>query len=1104
MRTLLALLVLLSALPASAARPERPNKEEDEYFNSASQLFGDPSRDKAAAIDAYERFLSRFPDSPRAGDAQFMLGEGYLDQALKILKNESDSKKSSASRLLAPKNTAAIQAIQSAEQAFRKVIDRYRKADGGLRSSAQYRLGETAYDAKDWGKAIEEWRKVEKDFPKSYLVPEAWMGIIFANLALEQFSQAEANLFLLGETFPHYLKVPEVLYVQGIISLHKGDYSNAEKALSLVKTAEAQFYLGKTYLLSKRPYLAAAAFERLTREYPDSVLIEETEFFIGDSFFLAKDFDGAITKYQRFLAKYADSPLRVSALFRIGSSQFQKGDYVEARAHFQSVIDRYPRDFFAPLAQYFIAESYLVAEQHRDALFAYTKVITQYPETIRISPLAHYKLAWVQAQVGDHAQAAQTCRNFLSLYPTNTLAKNVYIIMANSLLAMKRYDDAVTSFQRIIDLAPTSDIAEQALFSILKTQHDLKRYNAILTSYQFIFRHLPPSQSHWRSLSYLYAAEAYLNMNRVDEAKAIYEMVLKVYPHEQAAFYAQDGLAWTYQMLGDDEMALDMRHKLTEMLSLARSSFSFSGANQLGIADSMYNQKQYEEAFQLYDKFVKESPQAKQAAQSQYRAGMCLYHLRYYTQAIEAWTKLRDGYPNAPETVRAEYQIGDTMFRAQKYEDAQGQYRRIIEKYKDSDQLPLAYLRVAMSAFNAKDDAGTLKGALALVQRFPSAPEATDALDLMEAVYDRNASADFRSSLRAVVEAAPRTATAGEAQFRIGRRLFEGKKFADAAEEFQRFSVDFTGNPKLKKAQFLLAESYFNAEKHAEAVRAYERFLENFPISDDTPLALFHLASSHYALKDFEPAARNYQRLIDEFGSSEYAKAALYNLALAYKATGKLDRAEESYRRYATMAAGDSSAKEALWELLAIQKERKDFGAALQTIERIVAAGADPETQIEAAYRKGEVLLMMDRRDEAMESWEGLVALSPKNSAYRLQGLIQLGEEYEKRKEDCDASAVYEDIARNSPQANVAQAARQRGQALKASGGCGGAKGAKPKGKSSGDSPQDLDKTQVMPADEPGEAEPASKPPAKNPSKRSKPSKAPAKNSKEINIPGMN
>jgi len=244
-------------------------QEEEDLFQSACQLYQQTAHEKSATIQAFNRFLKAFSDSPRAADAQFMIGESNMEDALTVLKAEAASKKQSADRLLVPKNVSAVNSLTKAREAFAEVVSRYRKKQPGIGSSAQYRLGETAYNAKDWGSAIEEWRKVEKDFNKTYIVPEAWMGIIFANLALEQFSQAEANVFLLGEIYPNYLKVPEVLYAQGIISLHKGDYSGAERALKLVHTPEALFYLGKTYLLSKRPFLAAATFEQITREFHD-------------------------------------------------------------------------------------------------------------------------------------------------------------------------------------------------------------------------------------------------------------------------------------------------------------------------------------------------------------------------------------------------------------------------------------------------------------------------------------------------------------------------------------------------------------------------------------------------------------------------------------------------------------------------------------------------------------------------------------------------------------------------------------------------------------------------------------------------------------------
>lgn len=1029
--TLVALLPL-SSFAAKWGAETGKTQEEEEAFQSAAAMFADTGRDKMAVVQAFENYVQQFPNSQRANDAKFLIGEGYMQQALSILKAEATAKKTSSSRLLAPKNPAAQKALEDAAKSFGDVADDKKT---GLGASAQYRLGEVAYNQKDWAKAVEQFKLVEKKYPKSYILGESLMGLIFADLAMEQFSQAEANLFLLGETFPTYLKEPSVLYAQGIVALHKGDYTGAERALKQVKTPEAQYYLGKTYLLSKRAYLAAAAFENLLRDYPDSDLKEEAQFFIGDSFFLAEDYDGAISKYQKFISLYPESPLRVSATFRIGSSYFQKKDFVEARANFQAVLDRYPKDFFAPLAQYCIAESHLVANQMREALFAYTKVITQYPETIKVSPLAHFKLAWTQYQVGDYMQAVQTSENFLALYPTNALAKNVYLVMGNSLVKLKRHQEAVAAFQRIIDLAPSSDIAEQALFSILKNQFDQKAYNSILTSYQYIFRHLPPSKSKWRSMSYLYAAEAYLALNQTDEAKTIYEMILKVYPDDPAAFYAQDGLAWAFSYKGEDQRALEERQKLKDMMSSVQSTFTFSGLNELGIADSMFNQKNYEDAYQLYDKFVAENPKAPEAPSALYRSGMSLYHQRYYSDAVKKWKQLIDSYPNAKETQMAAYQSADVLFRAQKYGESVEAYRDIIAKYPNSQQLPLAYFRIAQAAYNAKDDNTALKQIQELVAKYPKAAEANDALDLMEGIFDRSKTHDYKVVLRSMITANANSPVAGEAQFRLARRAFESKDYQTAANEFQKFSVEYTNHPELPKAQFYLGESYFNSGNYMEAVPAFERLIGNFERSDDTALALFHLASAYYSLKKYEDASKYYARLIEEYPSSEYTKATQFNLALSYKALGKLDMAQYAYQKYAQAAGpNDQTGQQAQWEIFAIQKDRKDYEGAIQTLENIRdAAKPDTDVPLEATYRIGEVYQAMNRPDEAMNAWEKLKSMRPASSPFRLQGLIKLGEVYEKANDMERAVGVYDDLARNASK-DVARSAAQRAAVLRKSG----------------------------------------------------------------------
>src|SRR5207253_1036586 len=108
-------------------------------------------------------------------------------------------------------------------------------------------------------------------------------------------------------------------------------------------------------------------------------------------------------------------------------------------------------------------------------------------------------------------------------------------------------------------------------------------------------------------------------------------------------------------------------------------------------------------------------------------------------------------------------------------------YRKMLEKFPDGPQAPMAYLRLAHASFNSKDDGGTLKGSLALIEKYPAAPEAKDALDLMEAVFDRTPSINYYDSLSSVVRSHPRTPIAADAQFRLARRLYEKKDYVRGA-----------------------------------------------------------------------------------------------------------------------------------------------------------------------------------------------------------------------------------------------------------------------------------------------------------------------------------
>ncbi len=1028
MKKLLVMLgVMLMAGRAGAQLQISQLSEDEAAFRSLAGLY-EGSTDRAAVVDAFQKFIKQYPKSQRAPDARFMQGEAHMAKGLELMRQEKVSRMASEDRLLSGANPAVIDELNAAAAAYAEAMD-YSKS--GLEASAQHRIGEAYYNMGNWERALKEFLKTEDKFPKSYIVPESLLGAVYANIAVGRYQQAQSTLFRLEETYLSYAREPAVVFAKAVIELNRKNYPAAQKLFLQLNTPEARFFLGKAYLYEGKNYVAASTFEKLVKDFPGADFREEAEFLAADSFFHAGDFDGAIVKYQNFLKKYPDSKLKSAAVFRIGASQFNKKDYPSARSNFQSIIDKNPRDFFAALSQYFIAESFLENKQTRDAMFSYTKVTTAYP-TSSVAPSSYYKQAWCQYLLGDYLQAVHALDSFLTLYPSHALAKNAYYLKGTAQLELKKTDDALRSFQNAVDLAPSSEVAEQALFMILRAEYERGNYNNILTSYQFIFKHLPPAGSKWRALSLLYVAEAYMAMNLVDDARNIYTTIARIYPNDVSAMYAQDGLVWCLAIAGDTDGAARAREKLKLLKANFPDAVQPTGADAMALADGNFNRKEFEKAYQMYEAFASEQPRDNYAPAALYRAGLALYRLRYYSQAVETWSRLSKGYPQAPETELADFQIADTWFRAQKYAESVGAYEGIINRYPKSDKLPLAWLRLAQVRYNLKQDAQSLEQARTAVASYPDAPEAADAFDLAEAVFDRNAGMDYKAWFGALAARQPADKTSGEAVFRLGRRLFEKKDYPGAIEQLKKFSVEYIDHPAIKDAQFYLGEAYFQTGDMENAASVFARFAANYQDAKEHPVALFRLGNAYYNQKKHEEAARAYARLAELYPNSEYIKPALFNLALCYKNTGDTDKAEESYRRYFELTGKGDDAIGALWEIFNIQKTRGDLSGALKTLTQIYGESEGREDGLEAMYYMGEMNYDNRQPDEARDYWERLAQQKPASSAWRLQGLVKLGEIYEGEKNYQEAARVYADIAKNSTKPDVARAAAERARSLAA------------------------------------------------------------------------
>jgi TolA-binding protein len=1011
---------LLAGASASAfAADAVKDAEMEAAFARAAASYRGSSSDSAAAVGAFQRFLAAYPRGDRTGDAYFAVGESLFQAALDDAQRRDSSAPGGVQFERLP--DSSVGGLRAAKQDYAKALEY--ASDDALRADAAYRLGEISYDLQDWDAAGKAFASVAKKWPGSGAAPFALLGLAYTDLARRDFKGAAAAVSDVASDAPDLTGVPDLAFIRGLLALHSGSFSRAEELLSGNDDPRARYFLGRTYLLWKKPLLAAALFEKTAQDSSRPGLREAASFYLGDSFFVSHDYDGAVAKYQAFVQDFPFSRFKVAALYRTGGAAFEQGDYGQARLSFGALAAQDPDGFYAAYARYFIGESYLASGDFRQALFAYSDLLSSHGGLLK--PEALYRLTWTEASLGDFGRAAQSAEEFMDRYSTSPLADDVSMVQAESLVRLKRDPEALAAYQRVVDSSPGSAVAEEALFLMLKLQYDRGDYGSILTSYQFLLNQLPESRSRWRSLSRLVIAEAYLRTGRLDVARGLYRMIVKVYPNSPAAVYAQDGLAWCDELAGRPKEAVAERRTLEDMLNSSTSTLA--AINQLGIADSLYAQKDYDAALTLYQGFASAQPGSPAVPEALYRAGISLYHLGYYSEAVKTWQDLLSKAPDSPEAEKASFNLADTLFRAQKYPEARTAYQDILARWPRRATSGLCYLRLAQIAFQTQDDDGTLAEVKALLVNLPGSGSVSAALDLAEAVFDRDPKENFRDYFSGLIQNAPESPAAAAVEMRLADRLYAKKDYADAAREFERFSVDYTDAPDLSRAQLYLGECYFDLGRYADAAAAYGRFAANFPQSSDVPAALFKMGSADYNLKKYGPAAAAYEKVIDSYAGSAYLKPALYNLALAYRDAGSADQAEEVYQKYLAASPGPAQGLQARWDLFSIEEGRRDYPDALKTLAAIsTSAAAGSDAAMEAAYRTGEVRRKMQDEDGAERAWEAMIPMRPAGSPFRLQALIELSKIYEKNSDWKRAIPVYEDLARNASSAAIAQAARKR------------------------------------------------------------------------------
>jgi len=284
--------------------------------------------------------------------------------------------------------------------------------------------------------------------------------------------------------------------------------------------------------------LSARSDTNISQRQSTSVTLLETQ----------PTFSGAIELYTQLAKEYPFSGIAANALYRIGMIRYkQLFDLDGAMQIFDSVLTVSPAGPMIPVVLSTIGDIAIAQGKLDEASKKFALIQRSPYANAEQQTLAQFRLAEVQFFKGNFDSAVALLKPLtenLKADETNDALLLQYLISEHQLQylnVLKQYahaellarqlkmSEAVAEFSAIVDTYPEAPLADDAILKMAEYQIQLRRYNEALTSYHKLLDDFPLSTE--KDKTYFKIGELFqLYLNDKQNAMKAYQVILEKYP----------------------------------------------------------------------------------------------------------------------------------------------------------------------------------------------------------------------------------------------------------------------------------------------------------------------------------------------------------------------------------------------------------------------------------------------------------------------------------------------------------------------------------------------------------------------------------------------
>ncbi|HJX39300.1 MAG TPA: tetratricopeptide repeat protein, partial [Anaerolineae bacterium] len=397
--------------------------------------------DYEAAVGVYQSILSRYPESPEAGEALYHLGEVYLlghnySGAVEVLlqfrrEYPDDERYPFATFRLA----TAYENLGSWDEAI-TAYQEYGEQRTTISDYVHLNVGYALMELERYEEAQHEFAQVLDLAPPLTLEQQALRNMALASRYLDEYEQAIAyygqlldkteedasraeSLYQMAVTYqeaedqdqavqtftqlakeyPRTYQAYQALealdalevtavtpFERGLVYYYSGLYDPAVIAFydhieEVEDTAQAHYYAALAYRGYDAYYLSIDELQTIIDDFPSSDLIGDAWMEMGRSWILIGNNDSAINTYQQFFSSLPQDPLADDAQWKLANLLEDDGEWEQAIAAYLGLVERFPAGEYAPQALFRAGLAHYRLDQYDEARQAWETMVQQYAQS---------------------------------------------------------------------------------------------------------------------------------------------------------------------------------------------------------------------------------------------------------------------------------------------------------------------------------------------------------------------------------------------------------------------------------------------------------------------------------------------------------------------------------------------------------------------------------------------------------------------------------------------------------------------------------------------------------------------------------------------------